>query len=945
MIAKSRFTEGLVMDMSPEVTQNNCLTNALNATYITMNGNELQLQNDMGNAKFGAYLPSGYIPLGTTQLGGVIYVISYNPSDNKTQIGSFPSPQTQFLPSADMGDVSIDPTYFNTNLQYKKVYDNILMQPGDKFVFYFPTKTEELYKQYLYNPTYFPSGRLVIPNNHIQTTALQYRALRSFIKMDICTISQEGKLLPLDLRKQYAVPNTDTSTYTPVESDYNVYNSPVSGNLALVLSKVFCDNTTLQTQVLENPDDNETFILKFRYTFQSQDKFFFKKVYFAIDNNEMSLAGGDLTYDDKYTSEIATTSEMATVSNDQVATWYRNAERTMYKLSYSIILFKEDVDGKDAYLEIQPFRFDKHVLADKTIKLIDISRLGTGDVQLSQYQYKFLDKEIQILFGFDTFLNVNESIKDITINIYESNNNNPIVSTTVSPETSSYTVSTNVVNMNNVYITEFVVHILQESGDDETEDTIRDITITRWLITIDQLFDESQIDYDGKTTVYYWEKSIDTTLTLGEDTIEADYSNAWSLKEDKEPITLTEKHAFEAAKIKTVITYGSNVENVKLGSKSMVAAQPVNNIPQVTIRSEPSGATSISETQITVEQSLRIYTDYTIEGKRNHPQSLNGKYTIKNLLDIDYNRFNPNYCYIRDIQWNQSSDPVLRATGNSDIYYCQLFAENPNLITEYPLFTSNSPYPQHNRFPDKLLQGIYIRRDANETTNILVTNDKLANDFEYAQKVADTIAKNICVGFPNSDDIYYCIDFTSDSTKIDYVKSLQVEHYFGLKVPEIKVMIQNKTLEAYMDDFGYSGKKPKTLKVNQDIDMSKIAQMTNQSVTLPDINVGNYASIHNDAVFLHGSAIHLVQNSPENSEYTNKYRNHKLFCITDNMEIKQFKGSDTEVNGVKFNPSSFTYDAETGYLRVGAAQGTMYIENADKYKKQVCYIDYNSAIQ
>mgnify|MGYP000472891599 FL=1 len=29
------------MDFAPEATKNNCLTNALNATLVTMNGNEL----------------------------------------------------------------------------------------------------------------------------------------------------------------------------------------------------------------------------------------------------------------------------------------------------------------------------------------------------------------------------------------------------------------------------------------------------------------------------------------------------------------------------------------------------------------------------------------------------------------------------------------------------------------------------------------------------------------------------------------------------------------------------------------------------------------------------------------------------------------------------------------------------------------------------------------
>jgi hypothetical protein len=37
------------------------LSDALNATFITMNGNEVVLQNDMGNRRVdNAYLPSGY---------------------------------------------------------------------------------------------------------------------------------------------------------------------------------------------------------------------------------------------------------------------------------------------------------------------------------------------------------------------------------------------------------------------------------------------------------------------------------------------------------------------------------------------------------------------------------------------------------------------------------------------------------------------------------------------------------------------------------------------------------------------------------------------------------------------------------------------------------------------------------------------------------------------
>jgi hypothetical protein len=73
---------------------NESLTDALNATLLTKNGNEAILQNDMGNRRVdNAYLPSGYTPVGIKEHGGIIYIASYNPITNKSQIGSFPSPE------------------------------------------------------------------------------------------------------------------------------------------------------------------------------------------------------------------------------------------------------------------------------------------------------------------------------------------------------------------------------------------------------------------------------------------------------------------------------------------------------------------------------------------------------------------------------------------------------------------------------------------------------------------------------------------------------------------------------------------------------------------------------------------------------------------------------------------------------------------------------------
>ena len=88
------FNDGMVKDLHPLTTPNNVLTDALNATFITYNGNENILQNDMGNVEIKhALLQAGYVPVGMKEHGGIVYVAAYNPETGKGQVGSFPSPQ------------------------------------------------------------------------------------------------------------------------------------------------------------------------------------------------------------------------------------------------------------------------------------------------------------------------------------------------------------------------------------------------------------------------------------------------------------------------------------------------------------------------------------------------------------------------------------------------------------------------------------------------------------------------------------------------------------------------------------------------------------------------------------------------------------------------------------------------------------------------------------
>lgn len=142
----NQFTGGLVMDLNPIVTPNNVLTDALNATIFTNNGNEGVLQNDMGNGRVEtAYLPEGYIPVGSCEFGDIIYIASYNPLINKCQLGCFPSPQRN-VSSSSVSDLkqSLDWTNFQegkdepngflkTNSVKKIIYQNNL-SAGDKYI-------------------------------------------------------------------------------------------------------------------------------------------------------------------------------------------------------------------------------------------------------------------------------------------------------------------------------------------------------------------------------------------------------------------------------------------------------------------------------------------------------------------------------------------------------------------------------------------------------------------------------------------------------------------------------------------------------------------------------------------------------------------------------------------------------------------------------------------
>lgn len=219
-ITTNTFGEGLIMDFAPDNTPNTSLSNALNATLLTYNGNEMSLQNDMGNGRVeSAYLPEGYIPVGVCEFGDIIYIASYNPLINKSQIGCFPSPERN-ISNKEISDLNTtfssdelakDGTIVNSNIK-KIIFGNKNIGPGDKFIISWG-ETGKNNRDYISNF-----------GNTSQSFAEGESYWPKLVKVHIVSIQDDGKLIYLDNDVQWYPTNTkniDEEQYEDPESDIN----------------------------------------------------------------------------------------------------------------------------------------------------------------------------------------------------------------------------------------------------------------------------------------------------------------------------------------------------------------------------------------------------------------------------------------------------------------------------------------------------------------------------------------------------------------------------------------------------------------------------------------------------------------------------------------------------------------------------------------------------
>lgn len=90
-VATNTFSGGMIMDLQDISVPENVTTKALNATIASFNGHEGTIQNDSGNVNLNTEITEGYVPIGSVEFGGIIYIVSVN-ENGKAEIGTFPSP-------------------------------------------------------------------------------------------------------------------------------------------------------------------------------------------------------------------------------------------------------------------------------------------------------------------------------------------------------------------------------------------------------------------------------------------------------------------------------------------------------------------------------------------------------------------------------------------------------------------------------------------------------------------------------------------------------------------------------------------------------------------------------------------------------------------------------------------------------------------------------------
>ena len=234
----NQFDKGLSLDTNAIAMDNHTLSGALNATMITMNGNELVLQNDMGNAKVeSAYLPAGYVPVGMQEFGGIVYVASYNPFEQKSQIGCFPSPERN-VSGEELGQAGCQ----------------LLDLVGGSSSDILPNTTS---RALLIKGPIRPGDKFVITSSNASTIASKIND--DLIDFKVLVLDADGS--GIDITKDMKYFNSGPLGFiyngsTPSDDKFTTYKQKIAGSIWLQESLIFPAYITVSITSTAIPDSN-----------------------------------------------------------------------------------------------------------------------------------------------------------------------------------------------------------------------------------------------------------------------------------------------------------------------------------------------------------------------------------------------------------------------------------------------------------------------------------------------------------------------------------------------------------------------------------------------------------------------------------------------------------------------------------------------------------------
>ena len=416
------FQEGMVMDFNPLTTPNNVVTNCLNGTLLTFNGNEYILQNDMGNGRVEtAYLPEGYVPLGTAELGGIIYIVSYNPLNSKCQIGSFPSPERNITKdefSEGENAVTISDEDFIERCENEECNDT------DKCI------SAPIIKKQLGDLVLHPGDKFLVCGNSIKNNIAcisHYKdgeEIKGYITFRFATIDNSGRIIYLDDLKKYQIQNdngifdsnikegtasssvsSDVDDYRRiVGSDYNIFTSKVAGNLYIIgqLEVIdYIESVTWNVLNIEdyNPETNSD---PNTVTVSSEGE---RKKY-SIEFSVQSVS--------ERGNKLRGIKQFHKVDNDPVSTINNDNKEDLITYTINYIAKKKD----SVVAEIIPqMPFGSLCYLKQKITL-NFSDLGSNQVKNNIWQYLKLSESINLKFDINNGY-VNKNITDVVLKFTE----------------------------------------------------------------------------------------------------------------------------------------------------------------------------------------------------------------------------------------------------------------------------------------------------------------------------------------------------------------------------------------------------------------------------------------------------------------------------------------------------------------------------------------------